>query len=341
MGLPLRDSTSTEFCPVNTISANQEVSSTRKRPRTAPVLTEGLHKARPVISAELKDSIHDSSAQWTKGIRKKLACGSSPHRSQSSGDLSVYVDFRTGNSCRNDHKVLSSNPVSKKDCLYSFQGLTRDPSLINMALTKDEVSKLHVLGQVDQKFIVSYVNRPLSRVMVVIDQHAADERIRLEELVRDFHASPTLALSPSVLWIVEAQDAQKFDMAKMWLEKTWKIKCSVHEGAIELLSVPEVILTWFESITSARFQNWLLQIAAEMSLPWGQFQSMACRSAIMFGDLLDRETCGRLIDTLGTTKCPFICAHGRPAFAPLMTFPTKRQYFRSRITWQYVHHVQH
>lgn len=46
--------------------------------------------------------------------------------------------------------------------------------------------------------------------------------------------------------------------------------------------------------------------------------SKACRSAIMFGDVLSREVCAQLVGRLRGTRRFDICAHGRPTLAPLV-----------------------
>ena len=46
--------------------------------------------------------------------------------------------------------------------------------------------------------------------------------------------------------------------------------------------------------------------------------SVACRSAVMFGDRLDIEQGQRLVDKLKTTQLSFQCAHGRPTMVPLI-----------------------
>ncbi|GME84709.1 unnamed protein product [Ambrosiozyma monospora] len=46
-------------------------------------------------------------------------------------------------------------------------------------------------------------------------------------------------------------------------------------------------------------------------------KSKACRSSIMFGDELSKETCVLLVDKLSSCEDPFRCAHGRPSFVPL------------------------
>ncbi|KAI6796327.1 hypothetical protein KC361_g4489 [Hortaea werneckii] len=46
--------------------------------------------------------------------------------------------------------------------------------------------------------------------------------------------------------------------------------------------------------------------------------SRACRSAIMFNDVLPREECEQLMDELSRCAFPFMCAHGRVSMVPLM-----------------------
>jgi DNA mismatch repair protein MLH3 len=46
--------------------------------------------------------------------------------------------------------------------------------------------------------------------------------------------------------------------------------------------------------------------------------SKACRSAVMFGDVLDNEQSVELVGRLGQTRRFDICAHGRPTLAPLL-----------------------
>ncbi|KAI6803011.1 hypothetical protein KC332_g9913 [Hortaea werneckii] len=46
--------------------------------------------------------------------------------------------------------------------------------------------------------------------------------------------------------------------------------------------------------------------------------SRACRSAIMFNDVLSHEECRKLLEELNRCAFPFMCAHGRVSMVPLM-----------------------
>eukprot|EP00955_Chlamydomonas_euryale_P010137 108613-Chlamydomonas_euryale.AAC.7 len=50
-------------------------------------------------------------------------------------------------------------------------------------------------------------------------------------------------------------------------------------------------------------------------------KSKACRSAVMFGDVLPKSACIGLIDALRRTKLWSSCAHGRPTLAPIVSLP--------------------
>ena len=57
-----------------------------------------------------------------------------------------------------------------------------------------------------------------------------------------------------------------------------------------------------------------------MSLPseiTDAFNLEACRGAIKFGDMLTKQICGQMIESLAQTTYPLYCAHGRPTILPL------------------------
>jgi DNA mismatch repair protein MLH3 len=64
--------------------------------------------------------------------------------------------------------------------------------------------------------------------------------------------------------------------------------------------------------------TWLTRIG---SCPRGiisLLNSRACRSAVMFNDVLDRGQCQGLVDKVKETAFPFVCAHGRNSMVPLV-----------------------
>ncbi|KAL9559961.1 hypothetical protein MBANPS3_000181 [Mucor bainieri] len=63
-------------------------------------------------------------------------------------------------------------------------------------LSKQDLQNATILDQVDKKFIALQLNSP-SKTLIMIDQHAADERIKLEEMISTGIQSTTI-LEPSI-----------------------------------------------------------------------------------------------------------------------------------------------
>lgn len=72
--------------------------------------------------------------------------------------------------------------------------------------------------------------------------------------------------------------------------------------------------------------NGALSTAADLPQPVQSIlQSVACRSAIMFGDQLKHDHMCKVLAQLQLTKAPFHCAHGRPTTAPLVDVGSLQQ----------------
>ena len=108
------------------------------------------------------------------------------------------------------------------------------------------------------------------------------------------------------------------------------------DADLHLASFPEVFRErvlanpkGFREIITSHVQK-LEEGTLEFTMPSGYqdwLNSIACRSAIMFGDTLTREQCRDLVEKLKKCKFPFQCgkfiwsdilAHGRPSMVPLL-----------------------
>lgn len=82
---------------------------------------------------------------------------------------------------------------------------TQSSSSFSAKLSRDTLKEATVIAQVDQKFILaSMSHKPdgsvggqnLRKILVLVDQHAADERIRVEALLSELQSSPTSLAKP-------------------------------------------------------------------------------------------------------------------------------------------------
>jgi DNA mismatch repair protein MLH3 len=85
-------------------------------------------------------------------------------------------------------------------------------------LSKSDLKNAQVLGQVDKKYIVIKLNGTL----VIIDQHAADERVKLEQMIKPSSLNPT-TLEPSIC--IELESSFEYQLVTETLSyfKLWGI----------------------------------------------------------------------------------------------------------------------
>lgn len=223
-----------------------------------------------------------------------------------------------------------------------------------MKISRSDLAKLQVIRQVDRKFIL--VRAPTSRgnVVLCIDQHAADERVRLENLEEELfgHDGSLRRVEieyhePAFVVQVNFKENQVLnqygDFIKSWgfhfefvasEPEKMAFKCQNsrygEDSRILLHSTPKVEKR-VANVDDFRDFIHLLVSLGEIR-PHSQFRppvitrllhSRACRSAIMFGDRLSLAQCRDLIEDLKNCQLPFQCAHGRPSVVPLAEIRNK------------------
>ncbi|KAI1012548.1 hypothetical protein LB504_008359 [Fusarium proliferatum] len=225
-----------------------------------------------------------------------------------------------------------------------------------------------VIEQVDRKFIL--VKLPLERAvsgtlahekqssaLVMLDQHAVDERCQLEDLMASYfthdpltnQTSPVIEpLNRPVIFEVSKEEwsllEQYRDYFAAWgityqtpISSQNKIivtglppsiieRCRLEPRLLIELLRTEVWRSVDSSVPLVRPSTTTTTpdkplISRFNGCPRGILEllhSRACRSAIMFNDVLSVNQCEDLIDRLSRCAFPFQCAHGRPSMAPLI-----------------------
>lgn len=240
-------------------------------------------------------------------------------------------------------------------------------------LTKDSLNRAKIISQLDSKFILINVTcKNSNQILIVIDQHAGDERVRVESLLKSlFTASPrgdgrivTSTLNKPLNFEVNAEEITMLQRhADHFLR--WGIVYSIPTTVISASRVAKSGLDVEEShrltVTSLplgihqrckqeprllidilRTEIWKVQnqerkgrLDSMHEFPTDEhdwlyhldecpqgiidlLNSRACRSAIMFNDVLSISQCAMLVKGLAVCKFPFQCAHGRPTMVPLV-----------------------
>ncbi|XP_063187404.1 DNA mismatch repair protein Mlh3 isoform X1 [Chroicocephalus ridibundus] len=222
--------------------------------------------------------------------------------------------------------------------------------------TKDMVHSMQVLQQVDNKFIACLINtrnemdkNADGNLLILVDQHAAHERIRLEQLIADSYEKEAAAcgkkklLSSSIsppLEIEVTEEQRRFLRCCYKNLEDLGLELSFPETNSSLILVRKVPLCFIEReanelrrkrqpVTKSIVEE-LIQEQVELVQTTGGgargtlpltflkvLASQACHGAIKFNECLTLEESCRLIQALSSCQLPFQCAHGRPSMMPL------------------------
>ncbi|XP_034274016.1 DNA mismatch repair protein Mlh3 isoform X1 [Pantherophis guttatus] len=221
--------------------------------------------------------------------------------------------------------------------------------------TKKMIDSLQVLNQVDNKFIACLMNtredeneHADGNLLVLVDQHAAHERVRLEQLIADSYDKQHEALGKKKLLSSTLSPPLEIDVTEDQRRLLWCCHKSLENLGLELLFpknnlsqilVGKVPLCFVEreanelrrgrhTVTKGIVQE-LIQEQIELLQTTGGAQgtlpltilkvlaSQACHGAIKFNDSLTFDESCHLMASLSCCQLPFQCAHGRPSMLPL------------------------
>ena len=164
---------------------------------------------------------------------------------------------------------------------------------------------LEYLGQVAETYLIIKKD---DNALMLLDQHAAHERILYEEMKKGIIQTQGL-LCPIELPLHKSEESRFFDVSQTLKELGFIISYEQKEQGM-ILSI-EAIPRSFDRIVATGF---LKEILAErldnMDSLWVQH---ACKSAIKANTPLDRAAAIKLIVQWLATEEPDNCPHGRPA----------------------------
>jgi DNA mismatch repair protein MutL len=196
--------------------------------------------------------------------------------------------------------VLSSAPATPSDAARGGETAIDSPRL----------PPLEYIGQLLRGYLVAEA----PGAVVLVDQHAAHERVLFDRIVRRLEQkqpSSQLLLIPQVLDLTPGQVAA-FEEHGAWLQtlgfdgerfgphtiRILAAPADMPEGRVE--RVLDLLLT---DLLGERTPDRRLRETAAL---------LACHSAVRFGDTMTPESARQLLSLLAMTEDPISCPHGRP-----------------------------
>lgn len=205
--------------------------------------------------------------------------------------------------------------------------------------------ELTALAQLNNSYILCQQNAqmqspleksPLENGLIIIDQHAAHERIRYTEILAQFESTQK-ATQPLLMPLQFELSHQEVAVLKENLQILQNMGFELQEfggNTFSIYAVPTFI-------AKEDLQKTILGLIDDFKnqAQKGDFQNrkekaltyMACRSAVKFGDKLSSQEQQALVEKLLTLDLPYTCPHGRPTMITMSFEELERRFGRKYI----------
>ena len=189
--------------------------------------------------------------------------------------------------------------------------------------------EIRLIGQVARTYIVGESGGDL----ILIDQHAAHERVLYERLLdqRDAHGTRAQGLVvPAVLELSPAETTLLHDLRPALASLGFHVE-PFGPNTVRLTAVPAIAVDRApDELLRACLQDLRTDSGphAERELAERLAIATACHTAVRAGDPLDGPTMAGLLAALARARDPFSCFHGRPTMVRVRARDLEHWFYR-------------
>ena len=206
--------------------------------------------------------------------------------------------------------------------------------ILGLSIHKNDFNTMEIVGQFNKGFIIVY-KRDTDDILI-IDQHASDEKFNFEKLIEGTMFENQPLVVPQKMDLNTIERLTILNNLKVFEKNGFKFKTSIigdkEETEVENFKREELYLTALPYSKSTIFDlkdlNELIQLvedegASTLTIPRpskvrSMFAMRACRSSIMIGSSLSRLKMENIVQNLSALDKPWNCPHGRPTMRHLV-----------------------
>ena len=230
-----------------------------------------------------------------------------------------------------DKEAVTELPLDGEDSSAVVQEtpspIPAEPEPAKSAVPKaDDFRIIGVLGKL-------YVLMQDSEGMVLMDQHAAHERVLFEQMRKRMEEEgvPTQQLLMPVTMEMTPKD---YDLVSQNLETLRKLGIGAEAFGVNTLKI-DCLPTFVSESDGNQFINDVLeelqrdtQRMSSMRLGEDMVATTVCRHAVKANDFLHHEELQKLLEDLLACDLPFCCPHGRPTLVQISYRELERKFGR-------------
>lgn len=258
----------------------------------------------------------------------------SPEEETKEEQLLAQDDFFVEEIPVKDEENKASITVEKEESIQKApeEEKLEDVSQMNLfeekILTVENRMKYRIIGQVfDTYWLVQYEDK-----MLMIDQHAAHEKVKYERLIKQYQEKSVVSqalMPPIVVSLSGKEEVVLKEHRDVFLALGFEVEAF---GGTEyaLRSVPvdlygcgerEMFLEVLDELSEGKSYGNIRVIEEKIA-------SMSCKAAVKGNNRLSTAEAEKLIDELLTLDNPYNCPHGRPTIVTISKMEMEKKFKR-------------
>jgi len=226
-----------------------------------------------------------------------------------------------------DHAPHTEDTLIRKKAEAEIKDAVQMELYEPKVLSESSRRQFQILGQIfDTYWLVAFEDK-----LIMLDQHAAHEKVKYEKLMKDFKNGEILTqnIYPPVVLSLNGRETEILDRYHDTLEKMGfetdhfgGMEISVRTAPADLygVSIRDMFLEMLDDLEetgSGKFNGIEERIA-----------TMACKAAVKGNHKMSLPEINSLFDQLLTLENPYFCPHGRPTMISFSQYEIDRKFKR-------------
>lgn len=195
-------------------------------------------------------------------------------------------------------------------------------------LSKEAEMEYEILGQLfDTYWLFAYGEK-----LLIMDQHAAHEKVKYERLVKHFKEKTieTQTLNPPVIISMSSKEKTILEEYMHYFEE---LGFTLEDFGSNEMAIRTVPLDLYGQNERDMFLSLLDELCSDVpkgkqELIYEKIASMSCKAAVKGNNRLSREEVKELIKELMTLENPYHCPHGRPTIISMTKYELEKKFKR-------------
>lgn len=282
--------------------------------------------------------------QAPKEMESKPKNSSSFHNSSVSSISRLDFDrpVKVASSAGSDFGIKRNEPaptMTPKDSVELLKKYRESAAARELMVDKSELPKIQIEDTPEYKFIGEafdcYVMIEYEGALLIIDKHAAHERVIFEDLKKQRESDDRIATQLLILPLTVILSGEELEAAKEFEDEIKRIgfDYAINGAAVDITAIPEAISVDEAEALFVKMLDEIIEGRGKPSITESirrekALYQVACKAAIKGGRVYTKEILHWLIKKLLLLPDITVCPHGRPVAFRLTKNELDRQFER-------------